>query len=676
MIPTSGPLRGFSCRAILMLLALALLPGLAAASPGHDLVVALEGQGIVTRIPNLTVYPEGSQVTVIAAPLGDWHFTGWSGDTVSSDASLTLTMDTDRALSATFEIFPDTLRLSVVGSGHASMLPTGPAYAHGGLVQLTAFSDPGWHFASWSGDTFSVWNPLSWVMRGDASITATFVGNDPMIALPEGFTAEELVTGMQEPTGMAFLPDGRLLVIERRTGHIRMLVDGQLSSQAPVGAVDSVMSEFGEQGLLGLAVDPGWPARPYVYVSYTAVGSTIRLSRYVASGAVDDGLSDSLIIDPASRRDVLRDIEDLLEFHNGGGVHFGPDGMLYFTIGDDGDDCAAQDSTRWKGVMLRLDVRQLPPGAGPPPDRELLVPADNPFATDAQVDRRLIFADGLRNPFSFDIDQATGSIFVADVGLQEFEEIDLLGTSSENFGWPMFEGPAPHTPECLSEFPHPADTPPIYFYDRPGHAAAVISAGVYRGAGCAGCNFPSEYEGDYFLADFYEGFIRRLKKTNGTWVLAPPASGQPRADNWGMGMTELADFAVGPDGALWYCRNSVELNPGSGGIGRIVPARDFVGVNDAPGPVMSFGAPYPSPSRERVRFSFDVPRASRIELEIHDAVGRRVRRLMGGELRTAGHHDVSWDCRGERGVPVAPGVYFARLAGGEQVLRRRFVVMR
>lgn len=676
MTPSPGHQRGQTARAIFLFLLLFLQTRWAAASPGHDLSVTIVGQGIVTRIPDLSVYPEGSQVTVIAAPLTNWHFTGWSGDTVSTDPFLTFTMNADRSLSATFEIFPDTLTLSVEGAGHVAMLPTGPAYAHGGRVQLTGLSDPGWHFASWSGDTFSVWNPLNWVMRGNASITATFVENDPTIALPEGFTAEEIVTGMQEPVGMAFLPDGRLLVVERSTGHVRLLVDGHISQFDPMCEVDSVQSAFGEQGLLGIAVDPGWPARPYVYVSYTALGETIRLSRFAATGDLDNGLSDSLVIDPASRRDVLRDIEDLLEFHNGGGLHFGPDGMLYFTIGDDGDDCAAQDSTRWKGVMLRLDVRLIPPGGGPPPGRELLVPPDNPFDTDALPDRRLIYAEGLRNPFSFDIDPPTGSVFVADVGNQEFEEINILGASGQNYGWPLFEGPAPHTPECVTQFPHSVETPPIYYYERPGLAAAVISAGVYRGGPCVGCNFPPEYEGDYFFADFYQGFIRRLKKVNGVWALAPPAPGQPHADNWGMGMIELADFAVGPDGALWYCRNAVDFNPGTGGIGRIVHDRDFVGVGGRPTVPLAFAAPYPSPSHGRVGFSFDVPRASRIELEVLGVAGRRVRRLMSGESLASGHHDVSWDCRTERGAPVPPGVYFARLAGVGQVLTRRFVVMR
>ena len=647
-----------------------------AAPPGWNLTTEVNGEGSVARYPDVSLYLDGSLVVVVPTPSENWHFVGWSGDTVTSQSVVALTMYADRLLTATFEIYTDTLAVSSVGNGHVVVSPSAPAYARGSSVRLTAMSDPGSHFVSWSGDTSSVANPLTLVMRDKTTVVATFAGNDPNVALPDGFISQEIVEGLDQPVGMAFLPDGRLLVVERQSAHIRMLVDGHMSSVDPVVAVDSVSSEGGERGLLGIATDPGWPDRPFVYVSYTALGQTIRLSRFEATGRLGDGTSDSLHIDPASRYDVLRDIQDLLEYHNAGGLQFGPDGMLYFTIGDDGDDCAAQDSISLKGVMLRLDVHSLPPGAGGPPDRELLVPADNPFAGSSVTDRRLIYAEGLRNPFSFDVDPVTGSVFIADVGYQTYEEIDLLSGQGRNFGWPLFEGPGQHIPECLEDFPHGVSTPPVYAYDRQNIAAAVISAGVYHRGSCASCSFPSEYEGDYFFADFFQGFIRRLKQVEGVWSLAPPAPGQPMAGNWGWGLRELGSFSVGPDGSLWYCRTSVEFSPGTGSIGRILHQGDFVGVAPGAPAAIAFAPPVPSPARNRVRFAFSLPASAPVDLAVFDVTGRRVRQLLHSAAHPAGTHEIAWDCRGEQGGRVAPGLYLARLASGLDATSRRVVVLR
>jgi len=249
--------------------------------------------------------------------------------------------------------------------------------------------------------------------------------------------------------------------------------------------VDSVANVEPERGLLGIAVDPSWPQRPFVYVYYTALGGTIRVSRYTVNGNLSDGSSGVLAINPASRYDVLRDISDLLEFHNAGAMRFGADGDLYIAIGDDGDDCAAQDSTGLKGVLLRIDVRHLPTQAGGPPNRADLAPADNPFAWSSNTNMRLVWAMGLRNPFRFHIDPANGAIFVGDVGFETYEEVDRLTGSNLNLGWPWFEGPGTYATDCNGT-PAPSSglTAPIYYYDRPGVAASVIDAGPYRGSGC------------------------------------------------------------------------------------------------------------------------------------------------------------------------------------------------
>src|SRR5205085_8974410 len=110
---------------------------------------------------------------------------------------------------------------------------------------------------------------------------------------------------------------------------------------------------------------------------------------------------------------------------------------------------------------------------------------------------------------------------------------------------------------------------PIYAYDRSGFTASVISGGVYRGGSCVSCNFPLEYQGDFFFSDYYEGFLRRLKYSEGVWDLAPPVPGQPNGIDWATGFRQVSDYQNGPDGALWYCRMAYDFQDDTGEIRRI-----------------------------------------------------------------------------------------------------------
>jgi glucose/arabinose dehydrogenase len=146
--------------------------------------------------------------------------------------------------------------------------------------------------------------------------------------------------------------------------------------------VPSVRSTGGEQGLLGIVVDPGFPARPYLYVHYDYSGSaTIRISRYTVAGDLGFTGDGSLTIDPLTRYDILTDIPDNASNHNGGTLRFGPDGMLYDSIGDDASSCQAQSLTVLAGKILRLNVSGLPSGGGGPPAKSLITPVDNPYVS-------------------------------------------------------------------------------------------------------------------------------------------------------------------------------------------------------------------------------------------------------------------------------------------------------
>jgi glucose/arabinose dehydrogenase len=242
--------------------------------------------------------------------------------------------------------------------------------------------------------------------------------------LPTGYQDQLLVSTLDVPVGLAFLPDGRLITCELKSGRLRMIVNGELAGIDPIGVVDSVETLGQEEGLLSVAVDPRWPAKPFVYVHSTALDSTLRISRLTATGDLSDGTSGNLAIVPGSRRDLIRDIANRSEYHNGGCLRFGPDSMLYVSLGEDANACAASDTTLLNGVVLRLDVRNLPDTPGPP-NKALLVPADNPWAGSANLNQRLVYARGLRNPFRFWIDAPTGRLFIGDTGVQSYDEVDL-----------------------------------------------------------------------------------------------------------------------------------------------------------------------------------------------------------------------------------------------------------
>jgi glucose/arabinose dehydrogenase len=498
-------------------------------------------------------------------------------------------------------------------------------------------------------------------------------------AVPTDFADQLVVGSFNIPVALAFLPDGRLFVIEQATARIRLIVNGALAAVDPVVTVDSVRTAYGEQGLLGIAVDPGWPARPYVYVQYDYIGApVIRISRFTVGGDLAFGGDGSLTIDPASRHDVMSDLPDQTVIHNGGTLRFGPDGMLYSSLGDDGASCDAQHLAALRGKILRLDVSGLPPGPGGPPDKSLITPADNPFAAHPDPRARLVWQYGLRNPARFHVDPATGDLFIADVGTIYWEEISWAPAPGMNFGWPHYEGPL-RTPMTCAGADSTLFVAPIYAYDRCDGGcelgASVISGGLYRRPPSASHAFPPEYDGDYFFTDYYRRFLRRLKRSGNTWSLAPPVPGQSSPTDWGFMFGLVTDFAEGPDGALYYCQQYMPYPaPGSGQVRRIV----YTGTTSVAAPGwggVEFAPAYPSPTRGAVTLTYRVPAASSAALRIYDVVGRPVRVLVAPGIHGPGSFEVRWDARDAQRRRVPAGVYLARLTVDGTDFVRRVVLL-
>ncbi len=331
--------------------------------------------------------------------------------------------------------------------------------------------------------------------------------------VPMGFTETLVASGLATPTAMAFAPDGRLFVCQQ-SGQLRVIKDGQLLS-TPFLTV--TVNAAGERGLLGVAFDPAFLTNRYVYVYYTATTPTIhnRVSRFTAELNADGSAADVAV---AGSEVVILELDDLTSAtnHNGGAMHFGTDGKLYIATGENATAANAQSLANLLGKLLRINA-------------DGTIPSDNPFFSDPNVTgkNRAIWARGLRNPFTFAVQAGTGRIFINDVGQSTWEEINE-GAAGANYGWPTCEG------SCSN----PGLVNPLYQYANDGSTCAITGGTFYNPSIQ---QFPNEYLGNYFFADYCGGWIRRLDAATGS-VLGTFATG----------IALPVDLQVGPSGGLYY----------------------------------------------------------------------------------------------------------------------------
>lgn len=325
--------------------------------------------------------------------------------------------------------------------------------------------------------------------------------------LPAGFIETLVASGLASPTAMEFAPDGRLFVAIE-TGEVRVIKNGMLLATPFVTAnVDS----SGERGLLGITFDPNFATNHFVYLYYTSatLPSHNRVTRFTANGDVALANSETPILE-------LDELSGRGTIHNGGAIHFGPDGKLYIAVGDDAFGDNSQTLNNQFGKMLRINS-------------DGTIPSDNPFYNMATGNNRAIWAWGLRNPFTFAFQPGTGRMFINDVGQVKWEEIND-GIAGANYGWPIAEGPRPD----------PTYVEPIFYYGHGGMdtTGCAITGGAFYNP--ATNQFPSGYVGNYFFADFCSGWIRLLNTTNYT------------ANGFATGLSLPVDLKVAADGSLYY----------------------------------------------------------------------------------------------------------------------------
>ena len=386
--------------------------------------------------------------------------------------------------------------------------------------------------------------------------------------LPTNFTVDTLVSsGLQAGHDFTFLPDGRV-VVANRGGAVHVYADGVGLQQ--IGTVSGVQTGS-ERGLLSVEADPNFATNGYLYVWWSSTSdSYMHLDRVTCTGDLANPNSTNLSFSFSSRRVIVATSPDFQFNHNGGSARFGPDGMLYLSIGDDANACTAQNLNSKSGCLLRMNVAALPAGAsGTEPSYSTLDPGDNPNSA-ATGWSQLVIAYGLRNPFRMEIDQATGNCYLGDVGqvsAEEYSEYVYQAGNLQlvNFGWPWREGNLNYS-SCGGATP-PGLVGPIA-QETSGSWNSIMGGPIYRNAGTP-FDFGAGYEGDAFYHDYFAGQLRRLKKANGVWGPAPQVPGQPSAASWGTGFNGCTAMRMGPDGALYYLQHPGTYATSGGFLRRI-----------------------------------------------------------------------------------------------------------
>ncbi|MBL9076928.1 MAG: PQQ-dependent sugar dehydrogenase [Planctomycetes bacterium] len=382
--------------------------------------------------------------------------------------------------------------------------------------------------------------------------------------VPSGFVIDTLVnTGLLAPNDFCFLPDGRAL-LANRGGEVMVFAEGV--GIATIGTVPSVETGS-ERGLLSIEADPDFDTNGYFYVWYSSGSdSFLKLDRYQCTGQLSNPNSTAITFSSATRRVILASVPDSAFNHNGGSARFGPDGMLYLTIGDDAVSCNAQSTTSSVGCLLRMNVSTAVLGTGAStvaPTFTALDPGTNPLSANADISQ-LVIAHGLRNPFRMEIDQLTGNVYIGDVGLSTREEYtEYVYPSSgplplRNFGWPWREGLTAGG-GCSGSQP-PGLVDPLA--DAVSPWDSIMGGPRYRNQGGPN-DFGASFEGDAFFLDYFAGELRRLDWTGTAW----PAT----ASSWGSGFTAVTALRQAPDGSMWVVQQPSTYATTGGSLKRVRP---------------------------------------------------------------------------------------------------------
>lgn len=318
--------------------------------------------------------------------------------------------------------------------------------------------------------------------------------SQPVLELELAYTGD-----LSDVLGITHAGDERLFAV-RQNGRIMVIDEDGTVLRNPFLDVRNKISTGGERGLLGLAFHPNYAENGYFFINYTRTGNgatvVSRFSVFEDNPNKADSLSEKIILV----------VNQPFSNHNGGDIHFGPDGYLYIGMGDGGSggdpQNFSQTASSLLGKMLRIDVDNGDPYS---------IPEDNPWAGSLDTLEE-IWAFGVRNPWRFSFDAATGDMWMGDVGQNQFEEINFVeaGAAGINYGWRCYEGNNAYNMSLCN--PNADYTFPVYVYSQNQGDRSVTGGYVYRGE-----EFPL-LQGVYVFGDFVSGQLFTLRPDGADWI--------------------------------------------------------------------------------------------------------------------------------------------------------------
>ena len=437
------------------------------------------------------------------------------------------------------------------------------------------------------------------------------------IGFSQTIALEQFATGLSLTTEIAHAGDTRLFVTQQN-GAIKIVnADGSVNAASFLD-ISNLTNGDGERGLLGLAFHPDYADNGFFYINYTNLSGNTVIARYTRS------TTDANVANAASAQ-ILLTIVQPFSNHNGGGLHFGPDGYLYIGMGDGGGagdpNGNGQNLNTLLGKMLRIDVNTGSPYS---------IPADNPFVGVAGSDE--IWATGLRNPWKFSFNRDNGDLWIADVGQDVLEEINHAAATQAglNYGWRCYEGTQPYnTNGCPGAATF---TEPVAEYDHSNNACSVTGGFVYTGS-----QYPA-LDGKYIFADYCSNRIG-FTDTTGTITWTAPFSG-----------SNFSTFGEDMDGELYVAARTAGI------IYKITETT--AGTKAFNGASVRL---YPNPAQAVL--NIEVATAQPFSFQIFDLSGKR---LLQQEITSA---QSSINISG-----LSAGVYIAEIQNGSETMRQKLVV--
>ena len=349
------------------------------------------------------------------------------------------------------------------------------------------------------------------------------------VSLPEDFELQTVVTGLDGAVALDVLPDGRVLICEQ-TGSLRVVLQGELLEEP---FITLPVEAYWERGLIGVTHDPEFPKKPYIYVCWIAKAPYPhhRISRFTMKGNVAVPGSEKLLLEGDDQTKMGGHVP---AGHQGGGLHFGHDGKLYLGIGEQTAGKPSQDLDTFLGKIIRINS-------------DGSIPKDNPFLDQTEGKYQAIWARGARNPFSFAFRDHDGLMLINDVGGAS-EEINV-GRAGANYGWPGVEH------GDLKEYKTAEFDGPIHWYKQSSINGSDFCSPAL--------NWPKQWQGRYFFADYVQGWIHTLDPDH------------PKDVNTFLeGMKRPVDMQFAPDGSLYVLLRSAwvmddKFRGGTGSLLRI-----------------------------------------------------------------------------------------------------------